>query len=697
MILRRIALRDFGRFANFKADLTPGLNVIFGNNEEGKSTLREAIRLALFQDPRTTDRNVLSRKRWGAAEQWAVTLEFQADGRTYALVKDFQTKTARLDERSSGEQLQDARTIHACVKDLLGLGSQHVFYSTVCINQRDMTQIKRGQEIADSLQKLVTGGEQDVQASKVLEELNRALNALKTAYRNNPGPLIVLPDELESRDEALEKKRRYLAAGEVARKKLVSTQEALEEKRRDLGQKVGTEQACKKRFDLVDELRQAKEAELRLDERLDRARNLESAIARGEGDLGQFAAALAVPPKQVREIDALESQASLAHEIEAATPPGKTEGRMQAPQRGLLAIAIALALVGIVGGIIYPPLFALLLVGAGLAAWKMVQTRQGANAAVLAARMRAKERREEAESAASRLREMLSEVGCASAAELHAMRLEGEGLRRRIGEHKAKLEGLLAGQTVAEIEEERKEASRRVRDLAERLDEPEMRLADIDLDAYKRLQREIADLKTEVEALERQVDDLRVEVRVNQVGVDEVHSLEEEVEELRGRLAAARERQQVLTLARQVLEEARAATMASAKDVLERELGGLIEEITCRRYAQVKVDASRLSIQLLSPEKREPIDVGLEGELSTGTVEQVYLAARLAIARLLTQGRHPPLILDDPFVTFDAPRTAAVLELCKRLATEVQILLFTCDERHKAVADNVVELPKLIP
>ncbi len=89
------------------------------------------------------------------------------------------------------------------------------------------------------------------------------------------------------------------------------------------------------------------------------------------------------------------------------------------------------------------------------------------------------------------------------------------------------------------------------------------------------------------------------------------------------------------------------------------------------------------------------VAVALGAELSTGTVEQVYLAARLALLRLLAGDRCPPIILDDPFVTFDAPRTEAVFRLCRDLAHRNQILLFTTHHEYRSCADHVVELPKL--
>ena len=52
--------------------------------------------------------------------------------------------------------------------------------------------------------------------------------------------------------------------------------------------------------------------------------------------------------------------------------------------------------------------------------------------------------------------------------------------------------------------------------------------------------------------------------------------------------------------------------------------------------------------------------------LSQGTLDLVYLAARLGLVRLVTGDRRPPLVFDDPFVTLDDARAARALELLAR-------------------------------
>ena len=66
---------------------------------------------------------------------------------------------------------------------------------------------------------------------------------------------------------------------------------------------------------------------------------------------------------------------------------------------------------------------------------------------------------------------------------------------------------------------------------------------------------------------------------------------------------------------------------------------------------------------------------------SDGTVDQLYLALRLAVAGELTPDA--PLILDDALVRFDDRRLAAAMDILRKEAENKQVILFTCQGREK--------------
>jgi uncharacterized protein YhaN len=107
------------------------------------------------------------------------------------------------------------------------------------------------------------------------------------------------------------------------------------------------------------------------------------------------------------------------------------------------------------------------------------------------------------------------------------------------------------------------------------------------------------------------------------------------------------------------------------------------------RYRRVRVDDRTLDIEVNAPEKADWVSID---SLSQGTIDLVYLVARLGLVRLITGDRRPPLVFDDPFVTFDNVRATRAVELLKTVAADFQVIYLTTSDRYDSAADAVVEL-----
>ena len=65
-------------------------------------------------------------------------------------------------------------------------------------------------------------------------------------------------------------------------------------------------------------------------------------------------------------------------------------------------------------------------------------------------------------------------------------------------------------------------------------------------------------------------------------------------------------------------------------------------------------------------------------ELSQGTIDQLYIALRLAIAKVMHETHRLPILVDDAFVHFDDKRLEEGLALLKETSALQQVLFFTC-------------------
>lgn len=84
------------------------------------------------------------------------------------------------------------------------------------------------------------------------------------------------------------------------------------------------------------------------------------------------------------------------------------------------------------------------------------------------------------------------------------------------------------------------------------------------------------------------------------------------------------------------------------------------------------------------------------GEWSSGLRAQVLLSLKLAVAREMGGG-DVPVILDDVLLPFDSERKAGACRALKELSEEMQVLLFTCDRETRDICESlgvsIVQMP----
>ena len=177
--------------------------------------------------------------------------------------------------------------------------------------------------------------------------------------------------------------------------------------------------------------------------------------------------------------------------------------------------------------------------------------------------------------------------------------------------------------------------------------------------------------------------------RPTRVDAEQVAGHAERLAAWREQLAATQRRQRVFDVTLQGIDRAEQATMKTATRYLEAHMVRDLATVTGGRYRRVRVDDKTLDIEVHAPEKGDWVPVR---SLSQGTLDLVYLVARLGLVRLVTGDRRPPLVFDDPFVTLDDGRAARALGLLKSVATDFQVIYLTTSPRYDEVADAVVLL-----
>jgi hypothetical protein len=111
-------------------------------------------------------------------------------------------------------------------------------------------------------------------------------------------------------------------------------------------------------------------------------------------------------------------------------------------------------------------------------------------------------------------------------------------------------------------------------------------------------------------------------------------------------------------------------------------LSQLLAKITSGKYNQVKITPD-MEILFKDPLTHKMQDVS---NLSRGTIDLFYIIFRYTIAKWSHQGQSIPFVLDEVFAYFDDQRLAQSMDVL--LDFKEQVILFTCQEREKQLAEE---------
>jgi len=707
--IKRLQLRDVRRYVELDIDLSPGLTVVRGPNEAGKSTIQRAIELALTRRATSASGDLDALKRWdaGADARPEIQIEFDQeddDGvRPGKLTKAFRGARGSVDLDYDGQAINDPALADQVLAELTGIPSEGFFRSTASVRHHEVAVVDRDEAaLRDRLQASLSGADRGTSRAK--RKLDRALHDLNTRGDKNPGQLkqaeytVALETEAVNNGEvglvALERDRDTLVVARTTRATAESHRDetrSLLEKARQAERLITERDAAQERFERY---RTAVQVRDELEE------------LRGSHPSRNPLSVLRKTVERLRELDGRmrELRAMLSGEIEvryevAAPEPAAWRPTAIAAVAAILigliiAGASAINVISIPFGVYIGLVFATVGAVLGFVGRRQRQSAQGfenqksLQESEVDRRLRGR----------SLLEQELTERELVFANELSGLELpdmvSAEELLRAEEEHvgkidrlTAQLEGLVGREppeTLADIRDaaalEEHQKSSAIEALGPIAKEPRAR---------ERLEGEVTEAERTLEAARDDEAAARARVEANTVDAEEVAGHVERLAEARETLAAAERRARVYAATLRGIDEAERATMRRATRYLERTMVRDIERVTEGRYRRVRVNDQTLGIELFAPERGDWVDVS---SLSQGTLDLVYLAARLGLVRLVTGDRRPPLIFDDPFVTLDDERAARALILLREISRDFQVIYLTTSDRYDSAADSVVVL-----
>lgn len=234
MQIREVDIYHFGKLQERKICFAPGINVVYGANEAGKSTLHAFLTAMLFGLEKNRGRakstdGYLRYEPWHAPAYYSGALRFTVDGRRFCLERNFYHKEKReiLRNEEDGEELSVA---YGDLAMLLGGIGKETYGNTYDIPQSGASTAQElGRMLAEYMADVSEGGSAGIHVAQALELLERKRKELNADLRNEKERKQREEQTLVTERELLEQDCLRLRNGIAAETALMSGQEHVED------------------------------------------------------------------------------------------------------------------------------------------------------------------------------------------------------------------------------------------------------------------------------------------------------------------------------------------------------------------------------------------------------------------------------------------------------------------------------------
>lgn len=680
MRIDKIEIDGFGKLNDFSLTLTDGFNLIYGENESGKSTLCDFL-LSMFYDmPNDGKRLELSEsfrrkyKPWHG-ERFGGRVYFTHDSRRYILEKSFGNT-----KRSDHARLLDADTWDECGsaenagERFFGLGREG-FLKTLFIKGlgSDATGMD-SEEILTRLSNQETSGDEEISYINIQNALEKEQHAILTKTGKG-GKLYALREQQRQLEMQRASALHFLETiKEEEQKALIQKQQisvfsaSLEE----------TERLHKTALAHERWLSQKKTAETRaiLEERLAREQKKEAELK--ERLSAQIEKAHSyISQTELDNAKILEKEIIILENKQEEAQKNKQicleniQTKNARNKRNAVILAIAVFAAFVLGGFIFKKVFSpLIFFGAGLLCSVALFVFMWKNSADKGALSFTEQTLADVSEELSKKKQQVAQLlGTYEAEDLNAF-------FARAAEERASL-GMKQNQ-----EEQAKAVAAEIQALEKAIaDLPPLDMQPAE-QAATEYQGESAGvlavrMQQQKEALAqatRQYHALSLSLAKQEGNGRTVAEIDSDILTVSTQIAQLEERHAALEKASEWLSRAHGEIKQNYAPRLNQKTAEIFSLLTCKKYSGVKLgEGFHLNYK---NENNEIVD---GAHLSGGTYDLLYIALRFASLSVLFDGKIPPVILDDALLQLDDTRLSVAAEYLNS-AEFGQVLYFTCHD-----------------
>ncbi|NJD03383.1 MAG: hypothetical protein FIA99_12505 [Ruminiclostridium sp.] len=676
MFIELLKINGFGKITGLSIKLEKGLNIIFGGNESGKTTLQWFIRGMLFglKGGRASRDGLpapLKRYLPWSGNDYGGSMQYTLDnGSSFRVDRDFLRNSAAVYDATYNNitaNFDSGRDRGLMFADRhLGL-NDICFEKTVLIRQMETRLDDDGSgELISRLVNINQTGQEDLSFKKASEALKEALKKHIGTDRTTTQPV----DRIAAR----------LAELKAARKKPAEKRSCMISAGSELQELVISESRLKKRKVYLETVKESIDAKKQLEEESVR----HSKLCEAAGKLEETDRELFTANEELKKFQKINNSPD-AGEKSGASPKQGADGKIPPVALLLFGAAGAAAILGLLFHPAWLVASAILICAAVLfiknqdnnkkALLQLQKTDAHSNLQLYEQRM------QKVIALNGRIKDICSEASMALGKQMEGM----EGLTAAISEKSAVLvlleqklrNGLNAACSSGADCESGFFAASTLKDVIYRSSPNWLK------DSWD---YEVERVNDGLVQTALKIKECETMLRGFQEEGEELQSIDEEIADLEQRKLELEKTGASLRMALDVLTEASREIRCSFAPLLNSEMSRIIAGITGGRYIELKADDS-LSLNAVSPESGH---VRGAMALSGGTADQMYLALRLALSDLLSKDKESlPLLLDEVFSQYDDKRIHKTLEYLFNEHMGRQVILFTCKEREVETAVSV--------
>ena len=675
MKINKLVLQNFKKFSYRTIEFGEGFNVVIGENESGKSTIVEALLLILYANPSSKSKDLEKFYSWKSDRPFRLELEFEISGEKVTLIKDFSKREGVL-KLPDGKEITNPDLIQEYLYSNLNIPLKSIYLNSAFIKQDEIINLDYDGDFRNSIQNMVIEGEDEVDISNIIKGLDKNISLLTKGIKgnsNNPGPIKTLTEKIDKNEIEIrtmeDKWTLSLKSRETVEGNNSEINRLTEKIEIDTGflKKVSTSKELtktvneyNKRYDELVEVEDAfKENELLI-------KSLEHTI---DEDYKVYSELNDVP-KIEEDINTLIAQEEVLSRVEPT-------GTKNIPMAKNLNIALitGVLLIGGVLSIILKDIIPFIISLAGVGLYLIINKIQQADGAKP---LKPSQNEDLIIETKKKLEVYCQKFGLDDVKNILIEISKYKKLNIQIRELELKKKFILGKYTLEKIEQDKKIALKEITKIDIQIKESKFESGNYSDEKLHQLEYNIEKDQAKLKILERETMLSQAMLASSDISQEGINIKKEQLEEDKSELQNNKDQLIVFQLVKESIEKSCNQTINDSKIAIEKLINTNISKLTNGRYSEVKL-SPELNMEVFSKEKGEHISCG---NLSKGTIDQIFLLARLGYAQGLLGTNKMPIILDDPFVNFDEKRLLNIKEIFIRMSLDYQMILFTHNQNY---------------